>query len=176
MALHIVLFQPEIARNTGNIMRTAVAVGAQLHLIKPLGFDLEDKNLRRSATYHIPLLDYRLYESYEEFCEKNAGQFFYMTRHASQAPSSVDFSPYKESDIYLIFGRESTGLPHELIASNLDRSFRLPMTPGTKSLNVSNAVCVVAYEVLRQLGYPGLILADDEIDVRERESFDDFSR
>lgn len=176
MTLNIVLYQPEIARNTGNIMRTAVAVGARLHLIKPLGFELDDKNVRRSATYHIPLLDYLVYESYEDFCKQNEGAYFFMTRHASQAPSSVDFRKFEDSEIYLIFGRESTGLPHELIASNLDRSFRLPMTPGTKSLNVSNAVCVAAYEVLRQLDYPGLMIADDEIDVRERESFDDFSR
>ena len=176
MALHIVLYQPEIARNTGNIMRTAVAVGAQLHLIKPLGFDLDDKNVRRSATYHIPLLDYHTHDSYDEFCEKNPGEYFYMTRHASQAPSSVDFAHYRDSEIFLIFGRESTGLPHELIAKNESRSFRLPMTPGTKSLNVSNAVCVAAYEVLRQLDYPGLDTRDEEIDIHQRESFDDFSR
>lgn len=176
MGLHIVLYQPEIARNTGNIMRTCVAVGADLHLIKPLGFDLEDKNLRRSATYHIPLLDYCLYESFEEFAASNHGAYFFMTRHASQAPSSVDFTAVASEEIYLIFGRESTGLPHDLITANLQRSFRLPMTHGTKSLNVSNAVCVCAYEVLRQLNYPGLDMSDDEIDVTERESFDDFSR
>lgn len=176
MTLHIVLFQPEIARNTGNIMRTCVAVGADLHMIKPLGFDLDNKNLRRSATYHIPLLDYHLYESFDEFAEQNKGEYFYMTRHAYQPPSSVDFAACKDSDIYLIFGKESTGLPHELISEHKERCFRLPMTHGTKSLNVSNAVCAVSYEVLRQLDYAGLDVKDAEFDVTDRESFDDFSR
>ena len=176
VGLHIVLYEPEIARNTGNIMRTAVAVGATLHLIEPLGFDLNDKNVKRSATYHIPLLDYKLYRSYEHFAENNEGSYFFMTRHASKAPSDFDVASLKESEIYLIFGKESTGLPHELIKTHFEQCFRLPMTPGTKSLNVSNAVCVVAYEFLRQLNYPGLLRAYEAPEGLERESFDDFSR
>lgn len=175
MSLHIVLYQPEIARNTGNIMRTCVALGAQLHLIKPLGFDLNDKNVRRSATYHIPLLDYHVYESYEEFEKANRGEYFFMTRHATKPPSAVDFAALKESEIYLIFGRESTGLPHEILSALKDRCFRLPMTQGTRSLNLSNAVCVCGYEVMRQLEYPGLSLFDD-CPQDGSESFDEFSR
>lgn len=175
MSLHIVLFQPEIARNTGNIMRTCVALGAQLHLIKPLGFDLNDKNVRRSATYHIPLLDYRVYESFEEFERLNRGEYFFMTRHAQQPPSAVDFPALSESEIYLIFGRESTGLPHEMLATHKERCFRLPMTQGTRSLNLSNAVAVCGYEVMRQLDYSGLSLFDD-CPQDGSESFDDFSR
>lgn len=175
MSLNIVLFQPEIARNTGNIMRTCVALGAQLHLIKPLGFDLNDKHVRRSATYHIPLLDYHLYESYEEFERANAGAYFFMTRHATQPPSAVDFTAFSEGEIYLIFGRESTGLPHAMLAKHKERCFRLPMTQGTRSLNLSNAVCVCGYEVMRQLDYKGLSLYDD-CPQDGPESFDEFSR
>lgn len=153
--IHVVLFEPEIPQNTGNIMRTVVATGSQLHLIEPLGFKLDEQKVRRSG------LDYRLdlfmktYPNYESFESQNPGSYYFITRYGQKAPSQVEFKECTE-DIYLIFGKESTGLPKSILRAHQDHCLRLPMVDSARSLNVSNTVAIVVYEVLRQLGYPNL--------------------
>ena len=153
--IHIVLFEPEIPQNTGNIMRTCVASGCELHLIKPLGFSLEERYIRRSGMDYRKDLTMTLHENWEEFVSKTNGQLFYITRYGKKAPSEVDFKPIEE-DIYLVFGKESTGIPKAILRDHLDRCLRLPMVADARSLNLSNTVAIVVYEALRQKGYPGL--------------------
>lgn len=153
--INIVLFEPEIPQNTGNIMRTCVAVGARLHLIKPLGFDLSDKQLKRSGMDYIEELDYFVYEDYKDFVSKNPGHYFYITRYGEKTYSDVDYNEIKDN-IYLIFGKESTGIDKNILKNNLDHCFRIPMKKDIRSLNLSNCVAIVLYEVLRQTNYFGL--------------------
>lgn len=150
--LNIVLFEPEIPENTGNIMRTCAATGAKLHLIRPLGFALNDGVIKRSAVNYLDKVDYILYDDYEDFCEKNSGEYYYFTRYGKKAHSQFDFSD-KEKNIYLIFGKESTGIPKEILRNNLDRCIRIPCTDNVRCLNVSNCVAIGTYEVLRQQDY-----------------------
>ncbi len=168
MKLNIVLYNPEIPQNTGNIMRTCVAINAKLHLIKPLGFSLDEKHLRRSAVDYYDSIDYTVYENYEEFLSKNNGQFYFLTRYGNKPHSSCDFTKSNE-DIYLIFGKESTGIPYEILANNFENCYRIPTTDKVRSLNLSNCVAICSFEVLRQLNYPGLI--DHEPDTLKGENF-----
>ena len=152
---NIVLYQPEIPGNTGNIMRTCVATNTKLHLIKPLGFSLDESHLKRSAVNYIENLNYEVYENFEDFKSKNKGTYYYFTRYGKKPHTSFDYSNTKE-DIYLIFGKESTGIPTEILRKHLDRCFRIPMNENIRALNVSNSVAIVLFEVLRQLDYPNL--------------------
>ena len=154
--INIVLYEPEIPQNTGNIMRTCVATNSKLHLIKPLGFKLDDAKLKRSGVNYIDKLDYQVYENYEEFKEKNKGDYYYFTRYGRKPHSSFDYSN-KNKNIYLIFGKESTGIPKEILKDHLDYCMRIPMTSNVRALNVSNAVAIVTYEVLRQQNYLDLL-------------------
>ncbi len=153
--IHIVLFQPEIPQNTGNIMRTCAATDTRLHLIKPLGFKLDEKSVRRSGMDYRDMVEAEVYEDYEDFSAKNRGRFFFITRYGQKAPSDVKFQDVSE-DIYLIFGRESTGIPKTILRPHIEDCLRLPMVADARSLNLSNTVAIVVYEVLRQLNYPGL--------------------
>ena len=150
--LNIVLFEPEIPENTGNIMRTCAATGAKLHLIRPLGFRLDATSIKRSGVNYIDKVDYTLYDDYEDFCSKNDGEYYFMTRYGKKAHSEFDYSD-KFKNIYLIFGKESTGIPKEILRNNLDRCIRIPSTDNVRSLNLSNCVAIVLYEVLRQQDY-----------------------
>ena len=154
--LNVVLFEPEIAGNTGNIMRSCVATNAKLHLIKPLGFSLDEKHLKRSGVNYIDKLEYIVYENYEDFKDKNVGKYYYFTRYGKKPHSSFDYSDVKEN-IYLIFGKESTGIPKEILKNDLDSCMRIPMTSDVRSLNLSNCVAIVLYEVLRQQSYNDLL-------------------
>lgn len=158
---HIVLFQPEIPQNTGNIMRTCAATDMKLHLIKPLGFDLDIKKVRRSAANYMEHVEYFVYENFEDFQSKNKGQYFFITRYGQKAPDQMDFKK-SEEDIYVIFGSESSGIPKEILRPHLDNCLRLPMTDKVRSLNLSNTVAVLAYEVLRQQGYNDLFTHEPE--------------
>ena len=153
--IHIVLFQPEIPQNTGNIMRTCAATDTRLHIIKPMGFKLDEKSVRRSGMDYRDMVEPEVYEDYEDFCAKNSGRYFFITRYGQKAPSDVKFIDVNE-DIYLIFGRESTGIPKSILRPHLEDCLRLPMVADARSLNLSNTVAIVVYEVLRQLDYPGL--------------------
>lgn len=153
--INIVLFEPEIPQNTGNIMRTCVATGTKLHLIKPLGFDLSDKQLKRSGMDYIEELEYFVYENYQEFVSKNIGQYFYITRYGKKTYSEVEFKKITE-EIYLIFGKESTGIDKSILKNDLNHCFRIPMKKDIRSLNLSNCVAIVLYEVFRQIDFFGL--------------------
>ena len=152
---NIVLYQPEIPGNTGNIMRTCVATNTKLHLIKPLGFILDDKNIKRSGVNYIDKLDYELYEDWEDFKSKNKGSYYFFTRYGKKP--HTDFNYQKEDNIYLIFGKESTGIPKEILKDYLDSCTRIPMTDNVRALNLSNSVAIGIYEVLRQQNYNDIL-------------------
>lgn len=154
---NIVLYQPEIPQNTGNIMRTCVATNTKLHLIKPLGFRLDEAHLKRSGVNYIDKLDYELYESWEDFKAKNLGTYYYFTRYGRKPHTSFDFRNEKKENIYLIFGKESTGIPKEILKDDLEHCMRIPMTSNVRALNVSNSVAIAIYEALRQQDYNDLL-------------------
>ena len=154
--IHIVLYRPEKPQNTGNIMRTCVAIHATLHIIGPITFSVDNKDLQRVGMDYIDDLKMHFYPTYEDFLkENNAANIYYVTRYAKTVYSSYDFSKTIE-DVYLMFGRESTGIPHEILREHEDRLMRIPMVPEARSLNLSNCVALVAYEVLRQQNFPNL--------------------
>lgn len=153
--IHIVLYEPEIPQNTGNILRTCMAFDMKLHLIEPLGFYMDEKHLRRAGMDYIKDTDFTLWPDWDTFTKQNHGAYFYSTRYGRKAPDSFDFSEIKE-DIYLIFGKESTGIPKEILRIDLDHCMRIPMNPAARSLNLSNCVAIVAYEVLSQRNYEQL--------------------
>lgn len=154
--INIVLYQPEIPQNTGNIMRTCVATNSKLHLIKPLGFSLDDKYMRRSGLDYLKYLDYTVYEDYDDFKNKNKGTYYYLTRYGKKPHTSFDYSNSNDN-IYLLFGKESTGIPKEILKNDIDHCMRIPMTNKTRSLNLSNCVAIMVYEVLRQQNYNDLL-------------------
>lgn len=154
--INVVLFEPEIPQNTGNIMRTCVATNAKLHLIKPLGFSLDEKSIKRSGANYIDKLDYEVYENYEHFKSKNEGIYYFFTRYGKKTHTDFDYSN-KGENIYLIFGKESSGIDKKILKDNLDYCMRLPMSDNVRSLNLSNCVAIVVYEVLRQQNYNDLL-------------------
>ena len=150
----IVLVEPEIPQNTGNISRTCACTGAALHLVKPLGFTIDDSKLKRAGLDYWSELDVRYYENYEDFLAKNPDaleKIFYFTTKAPRAYTEV--SPYPDG-VFIMFGKESVGLPEALVRSNLERALRIPMREGARCLNLSNAVAVGVYEALRQHDFP----------------------
>ena len=154
--INIVLYEPEIPQNTGNIMRTCVATGSTLHLIKPLGFSLDENSIKRSGANYIDKLKYKVYENYEDFKSKNVGTYYFFTRYGKKTRSDFDYSN-KDENIYLIFGKESSGIDKKILKDNLDHCMRIPMTEDVRSLNLSNCAAIVVYEVLRQQNYNNLI-------------------
>lgn len=151
--LHIVLLNPEIPQNTGNIARTCAATGARLELIKPLGFEISDKYLKRAGLDYWHMMEMRVHESWQDFLAAypNA-QMFFTSKKARACYCDVKFP----DESFIVFGRESCGLPEELIAANYDRCLRIPMREGARSLNLSNSAAIMAYEYLRQHGFAGL--------------------
>lgn len=153
MKLNIVLLEPEIPQNTGNISRTCAATGASLHLIEPFGFTITDAKLKRAGLDYWQYLDIHYYKNIEEFYEKNPdGRYFYFT---TKAPRAYTQASYPDNS-YLIFGKESAGIPESILEANLDKCVRIPMLENLRSLNLSNAVAVATYEALRQNGFEGL--------------------
>lgn len=154
--IHLVLFEPEIPQNTGNIMRTCMATNTMLHLIEPIGFQLDEAHLKRAAMDYVKDLTYKIHRSWEDFVQRNPSKnYYFMTRYAKSAPSEFNFSQIKE-DIYIICGKESTGIPKKILKSYKTNCMRLPMVANARSLNLSNCAAIIIYEVLRQLSYPGL--------------------
>ncbi|MDA8228789.1 MAG: tRNA (cytidine(34)-2'-O)-methyltransferase [Desulfitobacterium hafniense] len=152
--LNIVLVEPEIPPNTGNVARLCAATGACLHLVKPLGFDLSDRQLKRAGLDYWHMLDIKIYENFLDFEEKNpAGIRYLATTKGGKAFTDLRFEPGS----YFLFGRETKGLAPEILKLYQDTTIRLPMKKDARSLNLSNAVAIIAYEALRQWGYPGLI-------------------
>lgn len=145
--LNIVLVEPEIPQNTGNISRTCACTDSVLHLVGPLGFEITDKHLKRAGLDYWHFLDIRYYDSLDEFWEKNpTGSFYYLTTKAQHRYSDVSFP----QDAYLMFGKETKGLPESMLIEHPERCIRIPMREGARSLNLSNSVAIVVYEALRQ--------------------------
>lgn len=151
--LNIVMVEPEIPQNTGNVARTCAATGARLHLVGPMGFAIDDKKLKRAGLDYWHLLDITFYSSLDEFLEKNSGgEFFFFTTKARHTHTEISYP----DNAYLVFGKETKGLPEELLLENPDRCVRIPMVSPARSLNLSNSVAIGVYEVLRQWEYPSL--------------------
>ena len=147
MSLNIVLYEPEIPANTGNIGRSCVATNTRLHLIEPLGFSLEEKQLKRAGMDYWKDLDVTTYVNWEDFCEKNLdAKLYFATTKARHVYSDVNY----EADCYIVFGKESAGIPEEILKDHPDTCVRIPMVGETRSLNLSNSVAIVLYEALRQ--------------------------
>ncbi len=154
--LNVVLFEPEIPGNTGNIMRTCVATHTHLHLIKPLGFSLDEKSIKRSGVNYIDNCHYTVYENWDDFLNHNAGKMYFFTRYGHKPHSDFSYKEDKEN-IYLVFGKESTGIPKSILKPHLDTCARIPMTDKVRALNLSNSVAIVLYEALRQRDYEDLL-------------------
>ncbi|MCR8613320.1 MAG: tRNA (cytidine(34)-2'-O)-methyltransferase [Mycoplasma sp.] len=156
--INVVLYNPEISPNTGSIIRTCFATGAKLHIIKPIPFELEPKWMKRpGAGKVLSDIEHEVHDSYEEFLKLYKDEvIYYVTRYAQQYHSTPDFSKYEDKDIFLMFGRESTGIPKEILREKIDYCLRFPMVPESRSLNLSNCVMTMIYEVHRQTGYKGL--------------------
>ena len=153
MAINIVLVEPEIPQNTGNIVRTCAAVGAKLHLIKPLGFSVEDKYLKRAGLDYWSEVDISYYDSFQELRDKySESSFYYATTKAVKTYADINYP----EDCFLVFGKESKGLPEELLLENKEYCIRIPMKGDIRSLNLSNSVAIIVYEVLRQSNFEGM--------------------
>ncbi|MCL2513134.1 MAG: tRNA (uridine(34)/cytosine(34)/5-carboxymethylaminomethyluridine(34)-2'-O)-methyltransferase TrmL [Oscillospiraceae bacterium] len=152
--LNIVLVEPEIPQNTGNIARTCSATGSRLHLVEPMGFKIDDAKLKRAGLDYWHMLDISYYSSLDDFFEKNnGGKIFFFSTKAKYVYTEIDYP----DGAYLMFGKETAGLPEKLLYDNCETTVRLPMIDGARSLNLSNSVAVAVYEVLRQHGFPGLL-------------------
>ncbi len=152
-SLNIVLFEPEIPQNTGNIARTCAATGARLHLVRPFGFEITDRNLKRAGLDYWYLVDITYYDSIDDFFKRTAGgEYYFFTTKARRAHSAVAY----HNGAYIIFGRETRGIPEHILMRYPDRCVRIPMIDEARSLNLANSVAVGAYEVLRQWDYPAL--------------------
>ena len=153
--VNVVLYEPEIAENTGNIMRTCAATNARLHLIRPLGFALHDGSIKRSGVNYIDKVDYTLYDDFDDFCSKNDGEYYFFTRYGKKSQDEFDYTDTSKN-IYLIFGKESSGIPKKVLRDHLDRCIRIPCSNNVRCLNVANSVAIALYEVMRQRKYKGL--------------------
>lgn len=157
MKLNIVLVEPEIPQNTGNIARTCAAIGAKLHLVHPLGFDISEKQVKRAGLDYWDKLDIEEHESLDKFLEKydiNKQDMYLVSTKATHVYSDVDYDDKEE--VFLLFGKETKGLPESLLKSNLEKTIRIPMGYNIRSLNLSNSVAIVAYEVMKQCNFDGL--------------------
>lgn len=157
MKLNVVMCEPEIPQNTGNIARTCAATGGKLHLIKPLGFEINDKQLKRAGLDYWDKLEISMYESLADFLEKyppEENNMFFVTTKGQNCYSDVDYS--KMDEVFVMFGKETKGLPEDLLQKYLKQTIRIPMRKTLRSLNLSNSVAIVVYEILRQKNFEGL--------------------
>lgn len=158
--IHIILFHPEIPANTGNILRTAMATNSMVHIIGPIPFDISDKSLKRAGMDYLKEAKYIYYDSYDEFVKQIGDvKIYYVTKYGTNVYSNVDFSD-PVNDVYVMFGRESTGIDKEILSKNKEMTLRIPMLSTARSLNLSNSVAIVVYEILRQKKFPSLATFD----------------
>ncbi len=151
--VNVVLLSPEIPQNTGNISRTCAVTGAQLHIIKPIGFEISDRTLKRAGLDYWDKLNVKYYENYEDFLRQNENAaMYFFTAHAEQSYAEVEYP----DNVFLVFGCESVGLPKELVEQNKSRALRIPMRKTLRCLNLSNSVAIAVYEFLRQRNFEGL--------------------
>jgi len=161
LAIHVVLYQPQIPANTGNIARTCAGTDASLHLIRPLGFSTDDKMLKRAGLDYWEHVDIHYHDSLDELFDKyQDGKFYFITKFGEKTYSDFNFTN-KDEDIFFVFGRETTGLPKELIQANLETCLRIPMTNHIRSLNLSNTASILIYEALRQQDFRDLLKVKD---------------
>ncbi len=151
--VNIVLVEPEIPQNTGNIARTCAATGMRLHIIEPIGFEISDRTVRRAGLDYWQYLDITIYKNYDEFLSKNKGDFYYCTTKGKNIYSEAKLT---SNELYLVFGKETKGLDEKLLADNYDKCIRIPMINDARSLNLSNSVAIIGYEALRQRGFEKL--------------------
>ncbi|AUF83521.1 tRNA (cytidine(34)-2'-O)-methyltransferase [Mesoplasma syrphidae] len=165
--LHIVLYETEIAQNVGAIMRTCVATAAKLHIIEPLGFPFDERHLSRPSANEFKYVDMVRYDDWAHFQEANPNAtLFCLSRYGKQPISDYDFTEIND-DVFIMFGKESTGIPKQILVDNFTTTFRIPMVPEARSINISNCVGITAYEVLRQWGYPNL----SKVEVQKGENY-----
>lgn len=150
--LNIVLLEPQIPQNTGNISRTCAVTGASLHLIEPMGFEITDARLKRAGLDYWQHLDIHYYQNIEDFFSKNSGSFYYFTTKSRNSYTDITYN----GNVYLVFGREDAGLPEDLLSKHWQETCRIPMRDTVRCLNLSNSVAIAAYEVLRQWNFPEL--------------------
>ena len=160
MKINVVLYHPEIPQNTGNIMRSCVGFTAKLHLIKPLGFSLDENRLKRSCVDYYEYINYEVYENFEDFKSKNKGQYYFLTRYGHKSPSTIDFRK-TDKDIYLIFGAESTGIAYDILKDNLDDCYRIPTTDKIRSLNLSNCAAIMLFLASEQVNDSNTVFMDE---------------
>lgn len=153
MSFNIVLVEPEIPANTGNIARTCAVTGAKLHLVEPIGFSISDKQVKRAGLDYWPHLNVKVHKNLEEFFNNTSGTYYYCSTKANKYYTDVKY----EDGCYLLFGKETKGLPEPLVFGNPDHAIKIPMRDGLRSLNLSNAVSIVVYEALRQRGFEGML-------------------
>ena len=165
MKLNIVLVEPEIPQNTGNIARTCAAIGAKLHLVKPLGFSIDEKQVKRAGLDYWDKLDIEEHNNFKEFLEKYKPEehdMYFITTKGTHCYSDVDYS--KMDEIFILFGKETKGLPEDVLKKYIEKTARIPMRPTLRSLNLSNSVAIVAYEIFRQKNFEGLQETSDYLD------------
>ncbi len=150
--LNIVMVEPEIPQNTGNVARTCAATGASLHIVKPMGFDIDDKHLKRAGLDYWNLLDITYYDNLEDFFKKTNGTYFYFSTKAPNIYSDISYP----DNAYILFGKETKGLPEKLLHDNPETTVRIPMIDEARSLNLSNSIAIGVYETLRKWGFPEL--------------------
>ena len=159
MKINIVMVEPEIPQNTGNIARTCAIIGAKLHLVYPLGFSIDDKHLKRAGLDYWDKLEIEKHESLEKFLEKYKPEehnMYLATTKGKHCYSDIDYSKFKDEEVFILFGKETKGLPEDILQKYIDNAIRIPMRPVLRSLNLSNSVCIIAYEILRQIDFEGL--------------------
>ncbi|MDZ5474473.1 tRNA (uridine(34)/cytosine(34)/5-carboxymethylaminomethyluridine(34)-2'-O)-methyltransferase TrmL [Bacillus sp. 31A1R] len=155
MAIHVVLYQPDIPANTGNIALTCAATDTALHLIRPLGFSTDEEMIKRAGLDFWDSVNITYYDSLDDFFSKNQGEFYYIETFGENTHSNLDFSD-QSKEHYFMFGKETTGLPKDLLYKNKDHFLRIPMNNNVRSLNLSNTAAILVYEALRQQGFPNL--------------------
>ena len=156
--IHCVLYEPEIPQNTGNIMRTCAAFGVKLHLIEPLGFYLDEAHLKRAGMDYRDLAEWTVYPGWQDFAAKNPGRYYFTTRYGNTPPDGYDYTG--EEEVYFIFGKESAGIPKDLLKAHKDHLIRVPMEGTARCLNLSNTAALILYEAMRQRRYEGLSFTD----------------
>ena len=159
MKLNIVMVEPEIPQNTGNIARTCAITGSKLHLVYPLGFRIDDKTLKRAGLDYWDKLEIEEHKTLNEFLTKynpEENNVFFASTKAIHCYSDIDYSKYKNEEIFVLYGKETKGLPEDILQKYIDKTIRIPMRPVLRSLNLSNSVAIITYEILRQNGFEGL--------------------
>lgn len=161
MKINVVLYHPEIPQNTGNIMRSCVGFNAMLHLIKPLGFTLDEKKLQRSCVDYYEHVKYEIYEDFTDFINKNKGKYYFLTRYGHKSPSTIDFKEAKDENVYLIFGAESTGIAYDILKNYLPDLYRIPTTDKIRSLNLSNCAAIMLFLASEQLNSSDIVIGHE---------------